>query len=453
MKVLLINPPDTGMMQANLPSYVDEERGYLPPLGLLQVASYAKAKTNWQVEVMDMNIAKRELLDVLYDYKPDMVGITATTFTLVNALSIAKRVKANCSYTQVVLGGVHASIYPEETARLPYIDYVVAGEGEEPFVNLLSNVSKAKSNGYIYKSNRLVEDLDKLPIPDRTMTDYKAYSSLLGSKGYITTMITSRGCPFHCIFCHRPHLGKQFRARSAGNVLSELRQIAEMGISEVMIYDDTFTVDLDRAKAICLGILQEQLPITFDIRARVDTVDEELMEYLKAAGCKRIHYGIEATNPWVLKAICKEISLDKVEQAFKITKRYGIETLAYFILGSPTETVEDIEQTIEYAKQLEPDYCHFAIMTPYPATPLYQLGLNQSKFKDYWLEFAKQPSAEFEPPCWNEIEKEELVRLLGKAYKSFYLRPSYLLKQLKKAYKSKSLKRKVKAGFRVVKGG
>jgi len=285
------------------------------------------------------------------------------------------------------------------------------------------------------------------------MTDYRKYSSLLGSQGYITTMLTSRGCPFHCIFCHRPHLGKEFRARSAENVLEEIRQIIKMGISEIMIYDDTFTVDLDRAKAICLGIIQDNLPITFDIRARVDTVDDELMELLKVAGCKRIHYGVEASVPSVLKAICKEIDLGKVEETFKLTKRYGIETLAYFILGSPTETVTDIEHTIEYAKKLNPDYCHFAIMTPYPATPLYQLGLNEGLYNDYWLEFAKSPSASFKPPCWGEINRETLVKLLGKAYKSFYLRPGYILKQVNKARKSKSLGRKVRAGLRVLKGG
>lgn len=450
MKVLLINPPDTGMMQANLPAYVDQERGYLPPLGLLQVASYAKARTNWEVRVYDSNVESRELGDLIYDYKPDLVGITATTFTLISALKIAKRVKNFSNYTKVVLGGVHTSIYPEESSRLPYIDYIVAGEGEEPFVKLLEDISKARENGHIYQSRGLIPELDNLPIPDRTMTDYKAYSSILGSKGYITTMMTSRGCPYHCIFCHRPHLGKVFRARSTENVLEELEQIVGLGIGEVLIYDDTFTVDLERAKAICLGIIQRHLPIVYDIRARVDTVDSELMELLKASGCKRIHYGIEATNPSVLKAICKEICLERVEETFALTKKYGIETLAYFIFGSPTETEVDILHTIEYAKRLQPDYCHFAVMTPYPATPLYQLGLNRGMYSDYWQEFAREPREDFVPPCWNEIEQERLRKLLNKAYKSFYLRPWYILKQARKAYREKSLGRIVKAGTKVL---
>jgi len=287
-------------------------------------------------------------------------------------------------------------------------------------------------------------------MPDRTMTNYKAYSSILGSKGYITTMITSRGCPYRCIFCHRPHLGKVFRGRSAENVLEELDRIVGLGIGEVLIYDDTFTVDLERAKAICLGIIQRHLPIVFDIRARVDTVDSELMELLKAAGCKRIHYGVEATNPNVLKAICKEISLERAEETFALTKKYGIETLAYFILGSPTETEADILHTIEYAKRLQPDYCHFAVMTPHPATPLYQLGLNKGMYSDYWQEFAREPRADFIPPYWSEIERARLEELLNKAYKSFYLRPWYMLKQVRKAYRAKSLGRIVKAGARVL---
>jgi len=450
MKVLLINPPDTGMMQANLPVYVDEERGYLPPLGLLQVASYARAKTDWQVKVYDSNIEERLLGDLIYDYKPDLVGITATTFTLLSALRVARKVKGYSSYAKVVLGGIHASIYPQESVKLPNIDYVVAGEGEEPFIKLLEDIRLARSNGYLYQSKELIPDLDSLPMINRTMTNYKKYSSLLGSQGYITTMLTSRGCPYHCIFCHRPHLGKQFRARSAENVLSELGQIVSLGISEVMIYDDTFTVDLERAKAICLGMIQDNIPLTFDIRARVDTVDDELMELLKVAGCKRIHYGIEATNPGVLKAICKEISLERVEETFALTKKYGIETLAYFIFGSPTETEADILHTIEYAKELQPDYCHFAIMTPYPATPLYQLGLNRGMYSDYWLEFAREPREDFKPPYWSEIDRVRLEELLNKAYKSFYLRPRYILKQARKAYREKSLGRIVKAGAKVL---
>jgi len=450
MKALLINPPDTGMMQANLPSYVDQERGYLPPLGLLQVASYAKAKTDWQVKVYDSNIEERLLGDLIYDYKPDLVGITATTFTLLSALRIAKKVKSYLFSTKVVLGGVHASIYPNETAKLSYIDYVVAGEGEKPFVKLLEDISKARENGHIYQSRELIPELDNLPVPDRTMTNYKAYSSLLGSKGYITTMMTSRGCPYHCIFCHRPHLGKVFRGRSTEKVLEEFEQIVSLGIGEVLIYDDTFTVDLERAKAICLGIIQRHLPIVYDIRARVDTVDSELMELLKASGCKRIHYGIEATNPKVLKAICKEISLERVEETFALTKQYGIETLAYFIFGSPTETEVDILHTIEYAKRLQPNYCHFAVMTPYPATPLYQLGLNRGMYNDYWLEFAREPSTKFKPPYWSEIDRVRLEELLNKAYKSFYLRPGYILKQARKAYREKSLGRIVKAGIKVL---
>lgn len=436
MKILLINPKQESRIEVNLPKYVDDNRGHIPPLGLLYVA--ATLEKEHVVKVLDLDVG-----DKLEVEEPDLVGITANTFTIIDALRTAKLVKEKWDNTKVMLGGMHPSIFPNETLAQKYVDYVFVGEVEETILPALNNLNSQQ----IIQGNQV--DVTKLPYPARHLIDKTKYNSLLGKSRYITTMLTSRGCPFNCIFCHRRTMGKKFRARTARQVYDEMVKIKELGIGEVLIYDDTFTVDKSRARYICSMIMANGLDISFDIRTRVDCVNKELLRSLKYAGCNRIHYGVEASSNKMLKAIGKDITLEQVENAFKQTKELGIETLAYFIIGSPGETITDIEHTIYYAKKLKPDYCHFAIMTPYPDTPLYKLGLKKKLYDDYWCEFAKHPSIEFATPHWNEIDSDILVKLLNRAYKDFYLRPSQILKEVKKTNAS-SLLHKAKAAISLI---
>lgn len=275
-------------------------------------------------------------------------------------------------------------------------------------------------------------DLDSLPFPARYLTPYQKYSSVLSKVQPITTMFTSRGCPYKCLFCNRPHLGKIFRARSPKNVVDEMEECQKMGIKEVLIYDDTFTVNRKRVLDICQEIKERKLEIDWDVRTRPDTVDEELLIDMKKAGCKRIHYGVEAGTQKILNVLRKGITLEKVEETFRLTKKIGLEVLAYFMIGSPTETKGDILQTIKFAKKLNPDFTHITITTPFPATDLYRLGLEQKVLPyDYWQEFAQNPRADFSPYLWEEnLKKEELLQLLQYAYRSFYFRPKYILRKL-----------------------
>ena len=468
MKVLLVNPPIDNIITTNLPSYVDEERGYNPPLGLMYVAAYAEQHTDCEIEILDMlaeEITYDRLESKLRGSKPDIVGITATTFTLIDVMIVARIVKAADKGVRVVLGGPHVHIYPEESIRLPEVDFLVLGEGEVPFTRLLQNIDDYEAlegvKGIVFERNgeiintgpeALIGDLDSLPFPARHLTKINKYSSLLARGTLVTTMITSRGCPYKCLFCYRPHLGKKFRARSAINVVDEIQRCVDMGIGEILVYDDTFTIDRQRVMDICHLIMERGLNITWDIRARVDTIDREMLKALKEAGCERIHYGIESADPKILKVLRKGITLPQVESAFKMTKEAGISTLAYFMIGSPTETREQIINTIDYAKRLKPDYSHFSITTPFPATPLYEMGLKMGIFNDYWREFAANPSKDFTPEFWEEhLSGDELNRLLDYAYKSFYTRPEYVLGQMRKVRSFSEFIRKAKAGLRVLK--
>ncbi|MEE9613353.1 MAG: radical SAM protein, partial [Thermodesulfobacteriota bacterium] len=247
------------------------------------------------------------------------------------------------------------------------------------------------------------------------------------------------------------HLGKTFRARSPENVVDELEECARMGIHDFLFYDDTFTVNRQRVVAICDGIVRRKLDIGWDIRARVDTVTEEMLRALKAAGCRGIHYGVEAGTEKILEVLNKNIGIGRVKEVFELTRKYDIPILAYFMIGNPTETEEDIHETFEVMKSLNPDYVHMTILTPFPATRIYYDGLKSGVIKkDYWREFAEEPTPEFVPPHWGEIfTREELGELLVKGYRDFYLRPSYILKRITKVRSFGELKKKAAAGLKV----
>ena len=473
MKVLLINPPRHNEILADNPAFIDEERGFNPPLGLLYLAGYLKENSDYSVCGLDSQVEELNYDDnfknKIIESNPDVVGITAMTFTLIDVLKtidLVKEVEKKLNKRIIiVLGGPHVHLYPEETINLKGVDYLIKGEGEIPFLNLLkaleNNRELSEINGLVFKKdnvvinnpvNNLINDLDELPFPDRELLPIEKYNSILSGNKIVTTMFTSRGCPFQCAFCDRPHLGKKFRSRSAKNVVDEMEECLKLGIEEILIYDDTFTVDRQRTLDVCNEIMKRELKFVWDIRARVDTVDNEVLNKLKQAGCARIHFGVEAGTEKILKVLNKSIGLNQVEIAFKEAKKIGIERLAYFMIGSPTETKEDINRTIAFAKKIKPDYVSITILTPYPATEIYQMALDQKVIKsDYWREFAKNPEKGVVTQYWEkELTKKELFELLDLFYKKFYGRPSYILKEFLKIKSFKDLIKKAKAGFKIL---
>lgn len=468
MKVLLINPPSENTLTTEVPSFVGEERGYNPPLGIMYLAAYAEKNTEHKIEILDSQVEEIDYLGFAKEInkrKPDVVGISAMTFTLIDALKTAEIVKELDKGIKVIFGGPHPNIYPEETINLPGVDFVIRGEGDILFTQLINNLDNSKKlkeiKGLVFKENgkvintgpsELIENLDELPFPARKLTHYKKYSSLLAKRSPVTTMFTSRGCPFNCLFCNRGWLGKFFRARSAKNVVDEMEECVNLGIQEFLIYDDTFTINRQRVVDICDEIMKRKLDVGWDVRARVDTVDEELLRKMRKAGCERIHYGVESGNPEILKVLRKGITLEQAEKIFKVTKKIGISTLAYFMIGSPRETEETIMESINFAKKLNADFVHFSITTPFPATDLYRMALEERILKrDVWRDFARYPRKDFTPPLWEEnLSREELINLLARAYKEFYTRPGYIVKRMLSVRSLGEVKRKLRAGLKVL---
>jgi radical SAM superfamily enzyme YgiQ (UPF0313 family) len=472
MKILLINPPNLNPISSVLPTALEEERGHNPPLGLLYIAAYLREKEpSYSIEIIDCpteNLDYSKIEEKIKEYKPNIVGVTVMSFTLLDALAVAKIVKKINPQIKIVFGGPHAHIFGKETLELGNSDFMVMGEGEKTFHQLVKNIDNEenlkKISGLIfYNKNHelintglpsLIDNLDELPFPARDLINNEKYSSVLGTSNLITTLITSRGCPYQCIFCDRPQLGKKFRARSAENVVNEMEEcVKKYQIKEFLVYDDTFTIDRQRTVNICKEIIDRKLNITWDIRARVNTVDKELLALLKQAGCERIHYGVESGTQKILDVLNKGITIEQAEKAFNLTKKEKIQTLAYFMIGNPSETKEDILKTINFAKKLNPDYVHITITMPFPATRLYYLALNKGIIsKDVWLEFAKNPVKEFYPPVWEEVlTKDEMHSLIKKAYREFYFRPSYLFKRILNLRSFGELIKKGRAGLKILK--
>jgi len=467
MRVLLVNPPIKNMLTTEVPEIVTEERGFNPPLGIMYIAACLEKHTDCKVEILDAEAEElnyTQIKEEITKRKPDIIGLSAMTFTLIDCLIVAKIVKEVDKDIKVMLGGVHAYIYPYETINLSNIDYLIVGEGEFISVDLIKNIDNTEKlktiKGLVFKENNkiihtglpeLIEDLDSIPFPSRHLTPYKKYSSLLAKRKPITTMITSRGCPYKCTFCMRPHLGKTFRARSYNIVVDEIEECVNMGIKEFLIYDDTFTIDKKRVMDICNEIMKRKLDIGWDIRARVNTVDFELLKKLKKAGCERIHYGVEKGNQEQLNILKKGITLKQVEDTFRMTRKAKIDILAYFMIGGPNETKETTLQSISFAKKIKPDFVHFSITTPFPSTELYTLALERGITKsDVWKEFARNPTPDFRPPLWEEnMTREQMIGLLTKAYKEFYTRPSYIINKVFKIKSFGEFQRKVRAGLKI----
>ena len=445
LKILLLNIPNEHELIGNDPIIIKEQQGVFPPLGLMYIASYLKKYTIHDIEFIDCQAKKIDyplLKMILEANQYDAICFTAMTFTLIDTKLTIDLIKEVSPCSKIIVGGPHPTIYPKETLDLG-ADKVIIGEGERSIIELL-NTEHTSAIG------EKIQNLDLLPFPYRQDID-KYYCVLSPNK--LTTMFTSRGCPFNCIYCDRPAMGKEFRTRSPENVVTELEECVKLGIKEFFIYDDTFTVDKERVYDICREIVKADLDIVLDIRTRVNCVDRDLLRALRYAGLKRIHFGAESGVQRVLNALNKGITLEQVQNAFKWCKELKIDTLAYFMIGNPTERKEDIDETYNFCRELSPDFTHFTILTPFPATKLYSTWLTNHN-QDVWQDYASNPTKDFIPPVWDEFyTREELQAILRKIYKRYYLRPKFIFDRAREVKSLTQLKRYIKAGWSLLKGG
>jgi len=370
----------------------------------------------------DDHVAWKKIKSIIKSFKPDIVGITMPTGLYSAALRVAKIVKDTDSEIPVVVGGPHPTILPEDTIRKNFIDIVIRGEGEYTMLDITNTFDKGKAlddvQGITYKNKEiihhnpprlLIRNLDLIPFPARDLIfDKEKYSP--DSFGFV---ITSRGCPFKCIYCSSAKIwGRTVRYRSPENVITELKEVKQtFGTNLFRFNDDTFTLNKDRALKICELIVKEKLDIKWYCDTRVDLLSHDLLTRMKEAGCIRINLGIESGNPAILKSIEKGITLEQAKLALNMAKEVGIPTLAYFMIGFPNEGRKEIMDTITFMKDTKPDNVCWGIVTPYPGTELYEIGRKQGLLPetlDWSAFFHQSPNM----GVTDRLSKEEFLQVI-----------------------------------------
>ena len=414
----------------------------VPPLGLAYLASGVE-RDGHDVKIIDAfaeGLTWDHFTEEIKKAKADLIGIGGMTPTIDNTLRTIKICRPYTRY--IVMGGPHLSVHKQEFFReCPDLDFGIAGEGEESFRELVGRLADGRDPWTVpgivgpetfRPPGSSIQDLDELPFPARYLLPNSVYRYALWPGKKVTTMITSRGCPYRCIFCDKSIFGSRWRARSAKNVLDEMEQIVkDLRIQSIIIYDDLFTLDKRRVQEICEGILDRGLRFEWKCEGRVDRVDAEMLRWMKKAGCSLIAYGVESGNEIGLEYLRKGITLPQIRRAFEWTRKAEIRPMAYFILGIPVETFEQGLRTIELAKELSPDYAQFSILSPYPGTRLYE----EAQEKGWYAEVeANNPfDKDQKRPVllsgnWSAEALKEILRL---AHRKFYFRPSYILKRLR----------------------
>lgn len=444
MRVLLVVPPHSS--KKRLGKFRSVVQAYLP-IGLAYIVAVIE-KEGYELKVVDATAVGYDFEDVreiIKDFNPDVIGQQTFYDNLESCYQIARIAKEINPEVKVVLGGPHTTIYPDEAIKEKCIDFIVIGEGEITIKNLLDSFKNGNNyyevRGIVWKDGDkvirnspqpFIEDLDTLPPPARhlfPMERYRASSHLKGSR--LMSLIASRGCPFRCSFCWVPNsFGKKVRYNSPIRVIEEMKVLKERyGADCIRFWDDTFTVNKKWVHEFCDLLIKENLNIPWSCLTRVDMVDPELLRKLKTAGCYQILYGIESGSQRLLDLIQKDITLEKARYSVRITKERGIETFCSYMLALPSETKEESEQTIKFALELDSDYVLFNLTVPYWAGPRFRdLALQHGTI----LKANNGKSELFDNPTYVPFGRtsEELKKIVKKAYRRFYFRPSYILNKL-----------------------
>ncbi|MBN1576885.1 MAG: radical SAM protein [Chitinispirillaceae bacterium] len=450
MKILFINPPYTSL------AGIAESAGHMMPLCFGYITAYCKDRIeDLEIKILDAEakgIGFEEIQNTIYQYSPQLVGITVPTPTLNYAYRIAHEAKKINKKVNIVFGGIHPTVMPEKTIEDSRdVDFVVVGEGEETMYRLLIEMRKSRPDygnveGILFRSDNeivknprreLIEDLDTIPIPARHLYELEYYRSAPTKKvsnELATPILTSRGCSHDCIHCPSKSIWRQkVRYRSTSNVVDEIQLCVEKyNFKEFNFFDDTFTLNKKRAMRIVEEIINRKLNIYWICFARTNTIDRELVEKMKEAGCRKISFGLESGNQKILDKMRKRTTLEKGRSAVGIVREAGIPVHGSFMLGNVGETEDTIRDTIAYATSLDLDNATFFITTPFPGTDLFKIAMEEGNITKTtpWEAFA--PLTDVSPILvQKEIGPDRLVYWQKRAFRQFYLRPKYIKKKMK----------------------
>ena len=422
--------------------------GYTPPLGLGMLARAAK-EYGCEVVVNDSGPLADDydsLIEKILNFKPDIIGFSVFTSNFLQTVESVERIRSHPMLKEllVLIGGPHVYTFREETLDGIQADIAVYGEAEIDLIELLEYYDGKRPslddvNGIFFRAkNGIIKteethssrSLDHFGFPDWSQFDFSLYRNIPGQirRFPMTSMVTSRGCPYKCNFCFQAgRFADKYRRYSPELVVSEIEMLqAEYGIKEIQFWDDIFFINKKWVESFCRLVQKRKLDLSWSGYARVDLVTPELLHMARDSGCWNIFYGYEVGTQDMLDFLDKEATLDDAVNATRWTKEAGIITRGSFMLGLPNETPEIAESTIDFAIKLDPDYANFNIFFPEPGTSLYDLAIKSGRLlsKDY----LGRAVPSYLPEGYESVKQVQAMQ--GKAFTRFYLRPSYLAKRI-----------------------
>ncbi len=455
-KILLINTPDTGKQSLRWKKKLDNKVATEPPIGLCYIAGTLSTKFP-DVKIIDayaMGMTAEQLIKYVKNYGPAIVGIGCASAIMLNAVrEISKAIKEYDSSIKIIAGGYLQS-NKEEILKEKNIDFIIKGEAEFTFLELCDALLNKKDSdfsrilGLAYlKDGRLIEtpnrpfikNLDDLPFAARHLLEPPITSEYYRTPYQYkrkpnTISISSRGCPYKCIFCGIHNIWSwDYRMHSAEYVVNEIKYLQEnWGIKDIKYHDDNFLVDAARVKKISDLIVAENLDISWSCVGTIASLDkhDELIRSMRNSGCWHIAFGVETGNEKVMRDIRKPTTVDQVRKVITSCAESGIACRGLFMIGHPTDTKETINDTINFAKSLPFYSVSFAFAIPYPGTELYDIaksGVGQfDDNPDYMSGHSAYPV--YVP---DGLTKEYMMEVQKRAYREFYFRPEFVLRRLR----------------------
>ena len=461
MKVALVHCPFGHRSFSENLKLVDEEFCLAPPIVLAYVAAILE-KAGHAVIIVDANalkLSKEKTLSILKDFSPDIVGFRADSYWFHRVVEWASFVKAGMG-TKILVGGINITLYPKESLTHRCFDYGIVGDAIDSLPRLISALENNEAigdiKGLIYRNNGEIilnppteegVDFNLYPFPARHLLPNHLYSSFTSQRKNYTVILTSRGCPHHCKFCAIARL--PYTERTVESVGDEIEECyRKFSVREIDFFDATFFVNKERSIKLCEEIIRRGIKVEWSCRSRVDVVDEEILGKASQAGCRRIYYGIESVSPQVLKNINKGIETHQTAQAIKMTHKYGIETLGFFMVGNPSDTKESVLETINFAKKIKLDFIQVCRAIAKPDTGLNDVLIERCGV-DFWREYILD-EGRFNrlPTPWTELSEKDIDDLTKRFYRDFYFRPSCVVRRILKIKSIDELVRYIRVGIK-----
>lgn len=458
-RILLIYPPSPVINREDRCQQPTKELLVIPPLpptDLMYLAAVSE-ECGYEAKIVDYSQGGNFEKD-LKEFQPDFLLVNVATPTFKSDIAVLSQAKEICPNVKTLAkGAAFMTVAFEVMYFAKDLDVIIYGEPEETLKELLEGKPYPEIAGIYYHDDLrvkftgarpFIEDLDELPFPARHLVNNNLYRR--PDTGEVQAVIkVSRGCPYHCFFClATPVSGAKVRKRSPQNIVNEIKEcIEQYNIRNFIFWADIFNNDKEWVMELCKLIIENNLDITWSANTRADTADEEMAEMMYKAGCRLVSIGVESGSQEMLDHIGKHITLDDVRLTVRIFKRFGIKIYNYFVIGLPWETKDTVEDTIDFAIELDSDFISFYTATPLPGTKFYDYA-KEHNLIDSNTSFK---SAYYYPSVkTHNLTKEQVFKLHKRAIKKFYLRPSYILKTLLKIKTKTEFKNYFKAGLNLL---